>query len=73
MLKITQKCRRRRGEGGAEQEEEEREEGEEREGRQQLWQQKEIEKRGRSGTSLAGQWLRLCASIAWGTGSIPGL
>ena len=25
-----------------------------------------------AGTSLAVQWLRFCASNAWGTGSIPG-
>ena len=24
-----------------------------------------------AGTSLVVQWLRLCASIAWGAGSIP--
>ena len=24
------------------------------------------------GTSLVVQWLRLCTSTAWGTGSIPG-
>ena len=28
--------------------------------------------KGLSGTSLAVQWLRLCASTAGGTGSIPG-
>ena len=31
-----------------------------------------VEKRVQAGTSLAVQWLGLGASIAWGTGSIPG-
>ena len=31
-----------------------------------------VNKRGYCGTSLAVQWLRLCASTAGGTGPIPG-